>query len=103
MTRTTYTAAHWGIYEIETPDAGGPGAAPQRRGSDPFVQLPWSTALDLVAREIERVRGHFGNDAIFGGSYGWSSAGRFHHAVGQLHLSTRTDPAKARGVSLPPV
>jgi biotin/methionine sulfoxide reductase len=128
VTRTTYTAAHWGIYELETHVAGdrphirafardpdpssigldqldpsvtrlriaapavrkswleqGPGAAPERRGIDPFVQVPWSTALDLVAGEIERVRRGYGNEGIFGGSYGWSSAGRFHHAVGQLH------------------
>ena len=26
-----------------------------------------------------------GNEAIFGGSYGWASAGRFHHAQSQLH------------------
>jgi len=96
MTRTTYTAAHWGIFQIETdaaarphiralardPDPSsigldqldpsvtrlriatpavrlswlehGPGAAPQRRGIDPFVQVPWNTAFDLVAGEIER-------------------------------------------------
>jgi biotin/methionine sulfoxide reductase len=26
-----------------------------------------------------------GNEAIFGGSYGWASAGRFHHAQSQAH------------------
>lgn len=26
-----------------------------------------------------------GNQAIYGGSYGWASAGRFHHAPTQLH------------------
>ena len=26
-----------------------------------------------------------GNESIYGGSYGWASAGRFHHAQGQLH------------------
>ncbi|MEM7750279.1 MAG: molybdopterin-dependent oxidoreductase, partial [Pseudomonadota bacterium] len=26
-----------------------------------------------------------GNGAIFGGSYGWASAGRFHHALSQIH------------------
>ena len=26
-----------------------------------------------------------GAEAVFGGSYGWSSAGRFHHAQSQLH------------------
>ena len=26
-----------------------------------------------------------GNEAIYGGSYGWASAGRFHHAQSQVH------------------
>ncbi|MBS7706314.1 molybdopterin guanine dinucleotide-containing S/N-oxide reductase [Chelatococcus asaccharovorans] len=63
----------------------GPGASPERRGQDAFVEVPWDEALDLVAGEIARVRKHFGNSAIFGGSYGWSSAGRFHHAQSQVH------------------
>ena len=62
----------------------GPGAATERRGADPFVEVDWDTALDLVAGELDRVRGRFGNEAIFGGSYGWASAGRFHHAQSQL-------------------
>src|SRR3546814_20678825 len=32
-----------------------------------------------------RVKQDFGNSSIFGGSYGWSSAGRFHHAQSQVH------------------
>lgn len=56
-----------------------------QRGSDPFVEVPWDEALDLVAEELYRVRRDHGNSAIFGGSYGWSSAGRFHHAQSQLH------------------
>jgi biotin/methionine sulfoxide reductase len=31
------------------------------------------------------VRAEFGNESIYGGSYGWASAGRFHHAQSQLH------------------
>jgi biotin/methionine sulfoxide reductase len=124
----SFTAAHWGIYEVDNepgadaprlrpfsrdPDPSpigldqldpavtrvrvrapavraswlerGPGASPERRGREPFVEVDWDTALDLVAAEVSRVRTHFGNTGIFGGSYGWSSAGRFHHAVGQLH------------------
>src|SRR5690606_24446635 len=50
------------------------------RGEDEFVEVSWPKALDLVADELRRVRGAFGNQAIFGGSYGWSSAGRLHHA-----------------------
>ncbi|WP_435310122.1 molybdopterin-dependent oxidoreductase [Primorskyibacter sedentarius] len=55
------------------------------RGEDDFIELPWDEALDIAAAEIERVRKTHGNNAIFGGSYGWSSAGRFHHAQSQVH------------------
>lgn len=124
---TKYTAAHWGVYEVETDAAGGPRLKPfngdpepseiglyqlraanhkarvlrpairqgwlesggggdcTRRGQEPFVEVEWDLALDLVARELERVRTEHGNQAIFGGSYGWSSAGRFHHAQSQIH------------------
>ena len=64
---------------------GGPGTAPHLRGREPFVQVDWPAALDLVAAELARVRQLHGNEAIFGGSYGWSSAGRFHHAQSQVH------------------
>lgn len=103
----TYSAAHWGIYEVE-PRAGadpllrpladdpdptrigldqldpsvkalriaGPavrkgwleGRNRKGRGSDPFVEVDWDTALDLAAGEIERMRAAHGNQAIFGGS-----------------------------------
>jgi len=62
----------------------GPGGARERRGADPFVPVSWEKAVELVAAELERVRAAHGNEAIFGGSYGWSSAGRFHHAKTQL-------------------
>lgn len=55
------------------------------RGRDDFVELPWDEALDIAASELDRVRNTHGNEAIFGGSYGWSSAGRFHHAQSQVH------------------
>jgi biotin/methionine sulfoxide reductase len=54
------------------------------RGKDEFVRIGWDQALDLVASELNRVRDEFGNAAIYGGSYGWASAGRFHHAQSQL-------------------
>ena len=60
--------------------AGGAG-----RGAEPFVPVSWEVALDLAARELDRVRREQGNKAIFGGSYGWASAGRFHHAQSQIH------------------
>ena len=55
------------------------------RGREPFVPVSWEYAEKLVAEELTRVRRCFGNEAIFAGSYGWGSAGRFHHAQGQLH------------------
>lgn len=54
------------------------------RGRDAFVQVGWDEALDLIARDLTRIRQTHGNRAIFAGSYGWSSAGRFHHAQSQL-------------------
>jgi len=62
----------------------GPGANTERRGGEPFVSVSWDEALDLVSEELRRVRDTYGNESIFGGSYGWSSAGRFHHAKTQL-------------------
>ncbi len=59
--------------------------SPHLRGQEAFVEVPWETALELVASELSRVKGEHGNKAIFGGSYGWGSAGRFHHAQSQLH------------------
>jgi len=57
----------------------------ERRGSEPFVEVSWDEATALVAAHIQRVRRDHGNAAIYGGSYGWSSAGRFHHAQSQVH------------------
>jgi biotin/methionine sulfoxide reductase len=62
----------------------GPGAD-RRRGRDGYVEVSWDEALGLVSGELKRVYGDFGPSAVFGGSYGWSSAGRFHHAQSQIH------------------
>ncbi|MBU2955371.1 molybdopterin-dependent oxidoreductase [Marinobacter sp. F3R08] len=62
----------------------GPGNAEGGRGADEFVEVSWSRVIRLVVDELNRVRGRYGNQAIYGGSYGWSSAGRFHHAQSQL-------------------
>ncbi|KZM49089.1 molybdopterin-dependent oxidoreductase [Labrenzia sp. OB1] len=61
--------------------AGDRGAA---RGADSFVPVSLDEACALAAGELTRIRGSYGNDAIFGGSYGWGSAGRFHHPQSQL-------------------
>ena len=62
----------------------GPGPD-ERRGRDDYVAMSWTAVLDLLGRELVRVRDGFGPGAIFGGSYGWASAGRFHHAQSQIH------------------
>ncbi|MGV0851481.1 molybdopterin guanine dinucleotide-containing S/N-oxide reductase [Mycolicibacterium phlei] len=62
----------------------GPGPT-TKRGNDEFVAVSWDELTDLLAGELRRVVDTHGNEAIFGGSYGWSSAGRFHHAQSQVH------------------
>jgi biotin/methionine sulfoxide reductase len=81
------------------------------RGREPFVAVSWDEALDLAAEALTEVRERHGNAAIYGGSYGWASAGRFHHAQSQLHRflkqfggyteSDRTYSAAAGEVLLP--
>lgn len=56
-----------------------------RRGAEPFVPVSWDRALHLVETELQRVKSEFGNEAIYGGSYGWGSAGRLHNACSLLH------------------
>ena len=56
-----------------------------QRGIEPFVPVSWQTATELAARALQRVKKEFSNEAIYGGSYGWGSAGRFHHAQSQVH------------------
>ncbi|MEZ5631325.1 MAG: molybdopterin guanine dinucleotide-containing S/N-oxide reductase [Burkholderiaceae bacterium] len=91
----------------------GPGPDPAR-GSDEFIALPWNEVLDRLAEELQRIKNTYGAEAIFGGSYGWSSAGRFHHAQSQVHRflnttlggyvrSVNTYSAGASGVILPHV
>jgi len=70
---------------LEHGPLGDSGAGRRPRGGDSFVEVDWDTALDLLAGELDRVRTGFGNQAIYGGSYGWASAGRFHHAQSQVH------------------
>ncbi|MEP3246755.1 MAG: molybdopterin guanine dinucleotide-containing S/N-oxide reductase [Sneathiella sp.] len=63
---------------------GGPGTGGEKRGSDEFIEVKWDEANRLIAGELDRVRNAHGNRAIYAGSYGWASAGRFHHAQSQL-------------------
>jgi biotin/methionine sulfoxide reductase len=91
----------------------GPGPD-ARRGREDFVAVPWDEVLDRLAAELRRIEQQHGAGAIFGGSYGWSSAGRFHHAQSQVHRflntalggyvrSVNTYSAGASGVILPHV
>jgi len=63
----------------------GPDTEPGGRGREPFVEVSWDEALDRAAAALGQVRARHSNTAIFGGSYGWASAGRFHHALSQIH------------------
>ena len=46
--------------------------------------------LVIAAEALAHARTAHGNESIFAGSYGWSSAGRFHHAPTQLHRFMNT-------------
>jgi len=61
------------------------GSDRSARGKEGYVEVSWDTALDLVAGELQRVRAQYGSQSLFGGSYGWSSAGRLHHARTLTH------------------
>ncbi|MBO0906247.1 molybdopterin-dependent oxidoreductase [Jiella sonneratiae] len=75
----------------------GPGPDP-RRGSDGYVEMDWDGALALTAAELRRLgagpdlpqAGALPGAQVFGGSYGWASAGRFHHAQSQVHRFLNT-------------
>ncbi len=63
----------------------GVGSNNDKRGAEAFIEVDWDTAEQIVADELKRVTSDFGNEAIYAGSYGWASAGRFHHAQSQIH------------------
>jgi biotin/methionine sulfoxide reductase len=60
-------------------------ASREQRGAEPFVPVSWDRALDLAADELARVKQAHGNTAIFGGAFGWASAGRMHNARWLTH------------------
>lgn len=62
----------------------GPTGTGAGRGGEPFVQVTWEQATELVAAELKRVYDDFGPSSIYAGSYGWASAGRFHQAQATL-------------------
>lgn len=54
------------------------------RGDDEYIEVDWHDALDFTATALTNTIKRYGNESIYGGSYGWASAGRFHHAQSQL-------------------
>src|SRR5260370_12391783 len=90
----------------------GPGPS-SRRGADEFVSVSWNELTELLAGELRRVVDTYGNEAIYGGSDGWASAGRFPHAQSQAHrflkllvgytFSRHSYSLGATGVIMPPV
>jgi biotin/methionine sulfoxide reductase len=62
----------------------GPTGTGAGRGAEPFVPVSWDVATELVAAELRRISEAHGPSAIYGGSYGWASAGRLHAAPGTL-------------------
>ena len=64
---------------------GGPGPDDRRGMRRVRAGARGTEALDRVAAELRRVYAEHGPRAVFGGSYGWASAGRFHDAQHQLH------------------
>lgn len=56
----------------------------RNRCCDTYVEVSWDRAIALAADALGKTVAEHGNGAIFGGSYGWSSAGRFHHAQSQM-------------------
>ncbi len=62
----------------------GAGSRSNLCGKDAFVEVTWDQVNKLVADELRRVKRDHGQKAIYAGSYGWASAGRFHHAQSQM-------------------
>jgi len=78
--------------------AEGP-ASREGRGRERYVPVSWDKALDLVARALADTRAARGADGIYAGSYGWASAGRFHHAQSQMKRFMNLTGGFVRGVN----
>ncbi len=55
------------------------------RGRDEFIPVDWDTGFSLAAEALEITKLKYKNSSIFAGSYGWASAGRFHHAKSHVN------------------
>jgi biotin/methionine sulfoxide reductase len=76
----------------------GPGSG-SGRGNEPFIEVSWERAIELVAGELGRVYSDQGPSSAYGCSYGWASAGRFHHAQSQIHRFLNTLGGYVAGIS----
>ncbi|MDA9058335.1 molybdopterin-dependent oxidoreductase [Candidatus Thioglobus sp.] len=61
------------------------GKSDGKRGQDEFIPVSWDEAFELASKELLKTKNTYGNSAIYAGSYGWASAGRFHHAKSQVN------------------
>ncbi|MDB9933673.1 molybdopterin-dependent oxidoreductase [Candidatus Thioglobus sp.] len=61
------------------------GKSDGKRGQDEFIPVTWDEAFELASKELLKTKNIYGNSAIYAGSYGWASAGRFHHAKSQVN------------------
>ncbi len=53
------------------------GGRPDLRGQESFVEVSWEVALDLVASELQRVKGEYGNQAILAAATAGAARGVF--------------------------
>jgi len=60
-----------------------------KRGEEPFIAVSWDQAISIAAERLGTCWRELGANSIYGGSYGWASAGRFHHAQSQIHRFLR--------------
>ncbi len=67
----------------------GRGSGGSGRGREPFVQVPWETALDLAADALRHTMEKHGPDGIYGGYFGLSSAVLFLDAQSEVHRFLR--------------
>ena len=74
--------------------AAGSSAGPGRRATaatTPSSRSPGTRRSIAPPASSQRVIAAHGNEAIFGGSYGWASAGLFHQSQSQLHRFLNLD------------
>ena len=50
------------------------------RGRDEWVEISYEKAIELVSKELKRVREQKGANGIYGGSYWWKFSGNLHNS-----------------------